>query len=76
MMKSYISDRVPLSLLREEGYLRMWIASLDILDEIQLLRHMCLSSRCDGHALMHAVLEQKWRNPSFPLPCGAPTYGS
>ena len=32
MIKLYISGRVPLSLLREEGCLQMWIASLDILD--------------------------------------------
>ena len=35
--------------------------------EIPLLRHMCLSSRCDGHAPMHAALEQKQRDPSSPL---------
>ena len=34
---------------------------------IQFLRHTCLSNQCDGHAAMHAVLEQKQRNLSSQL---------
>ena len=58
MMKSLHIRQVPLSLLREKGCMRMWIASLTS-SEIQLLRHMCLSSQCDDRAPMHAELEQK-----------------
>ena len=41
--------------------------------EIQLLTHTCLSNQYDGCVPTHAVLQ---RNPSSPLPCSAPTYGS
>ena len=40
---------------------------------ILFLRHTYLSNQCDGCTPMHAVLEQKQRNPSSQLPCSALT---
>ena len=78
MIGSYTSGRVPLYLLRERtAYgcrLPPWTVSND--SGIQFLRYTCLSNQCDGRAPMHAVLEQKQRNPSSQLPCSALTYGS